>query len=65
MCKDSVFYYQGYLNCLIREVPMLLYPPKRGQGKSKKPETRNKLLHLLVLPKGNADDISPGTLEEK
>lgn len=43
---------------------MLLYSPNRGQGKSKKPKTRNKLLHTLVLPKGNVDDIS-FTLEEK
>lgn len=64
MCQDSVFYYQELLNCLIREVPMLLYSPNRGQGKSKKPKTRNKLLHTLVLPKGNVDDIS-FTLEEK
>lgn len=64
MCQDSMFYYQELLNWLIREVPMLLYLSNRDQGKFKKPKTRNKLLHTLVLSKGNADDIS-FTLEEK
>lgn len=56
MCKDSILF-SG--TCRLPQLGwyMLLYPPDRGQANSKKLEARNKLLHPLVLAKGNADEF--------
>jgi hypothetical protein len=52
MYKDCVFYTS------VRNAQAFVPFPSKSRGKDKKPQARNRLLRLLVLPKGNAHDIS-------